>query len=122
MAVILNYNASVYQSKINTLEGYVSILKTHLDSLESYKNQISSFWDDTDGSRYMDQITKVIVKVRKAMDDVNLLKIMYQENVDEMSRYGAGVDEIISNVDKAIDRQIEVAGVVVDAVDSLIPG
>ena len=111
MAIILKYTASVYQAKITTFESLNSQLLAHLDTLEGLKNQIPNFWEGDQTGKFIEAISKAIVKVRQASDNVNGLQRLYQETMDEQSRMNAAVDDVVERVDKSIDRTIDIAGV-----------
>lgn len=111
MSVILKYSASVYQAKITKFESLNSQLEAHLETLEGLKNQIPNFWEGEQTGRFIESISKAIVKVRKASDNVAGLRRIFQETVDEQTRMNTAIDDVVENVDKSIDRTIEVAGV-----------
>lgn len=111
MAVILKYTASVYQAKITSFESLNAQLMAHLETLEGLKNQIPGFWEGEQTGKFIEAISKAIVKVRQASDNVNGLRRVYQETMDEQTRMNTAVDDVVANVDKSIDRTIDVAGV-----------
>ncbi|MCD7819601.1 MAG: hypothetical protein LUH07_11210 [Lachnospiraceae bacterium] len=115
---VIKYKASVYQSKINSLESCTSQLSSHLDTLESYKEQLTTFWDDEQAAKYVTQITDQILKVRHAMNEVADLKRVYQETIDKMSGGATVVDDIIDDVDRAVNTYANV----VSSVGDIIPG
>lgn len=111
MSVILKYSASVYQSKITQFESLNSQLESHLETLEGLKNQIPNFWESDQTGKFIESISKAIVKVRQASDNVTNLRRVYQEIMDEQTRMSTAVDDVVEQVDKSIDRKIEVAGI-----------
>ena len=102
MSAILKYSKNVYQQKINTMESLASRLSAHLDRLETYKDELSSFWDDAQAAEYLKKITDQIIKVRNALNNVQNVKQIYQTTVDEMDKSNSVIDEIISDVGSAI--------------------
>lgn len=110
--VVLKYSASVYQAKINSLEGCISQLTTHLNTLEGYEKGLTAFWDDPQAEHFAQVLAKQIIKVGNAMNQVTELKRLYQENVDRMTRQSTAIEDTVSNVESNIDRQIEIAGTV----------
>lgn len=109
MAIILKYSASVYQAKITIFESLNAQLNSHLETLEGLKEQIPGFWEGEQTRKFITAISKVIVKVRQASDNVAGLQRVYQETVDEQVRLNSAVDDMVGRVDKSIDRTIDVA-------------
>ena len=112
MAVILKYPEQVYQSKISTFESLDGQLMTHLSTLENLKNQIPNFWEGEQTGKYIEAISKAIVKVRQASTNVNSLKTAYTETMNEMGRLNNAVDGIVNEASSALDKAIDVAGAV----------
>ena len=102
MSAILKYSKNVYQQKINTMESLASRLSAHLDRLETYKDELSSFWDDAQAAEYLKKITDQIIKVRNALNNLQNVKQIYQTTVDEMDKNNSVIDDIISDVGSAI--------------------
>lgn len=108
--VILKYDAAVYQAKITSFESLNAQLNAHLETLESLKNQIPSFWEGENTGNFIQAISKAIVKVRKASDNVSDLRRMYQEIMDEKTRMSTAVNDTVENMNKTIDQVIDIAG------------
>ena len=60
-SIILRYDSSFYQSKIDAFENLNSRLKEHLDRLEELKRQIPDFWEDESTAKYIEAIAKNIL-------------------------------------------------------------
>ena len=108
--VIIKYAGSVYQEKIGAFESLNGQLQQHLNTLEGLKEQIPNFWEGEQTGRYIRKIAEAIVKVRTASADIAELRDIYQGVMDDHTRMGAAADEMIDQVDKAIDQTIDVAG------------
>ena len=112
MAIILNYKAAEYQSKISELQGYNSQLDGCRGELETLRDQVQSFWTGNDSAEYMNAITKAISRVMQASDNVKGLTMEYQQTVDKYSRQSQALDTLVSDVGTAIDKAIDVGKVV----------
>lgn len=109
MAIILKYSASVYQAKLTKFESLNSQLNAHLETLESLKDQIPNFWAGEQTGKFIEAISKAITKVRTASDSVTDLSRVFQETMDEQTRMGVAVDDVVGQVNQSIDRTIDVA-------------
>ncbi len=109
-SIILRYDSSFYQSKIDAFENLNSRLKEHLDRLEELKRQIPDFWEDESTAKYIEAIAKNIGKVRKASEDVSGLKAQYQKIIDSQTRTGNAIDEAVEEAWNTVAKPIEVAG------------
>ena len=108
---ILKYSAGVYQRKITALDGYYSRLAGHLETLNTYHEQMKEFWDGTEESqKYYDLITNNINAVKAAMEDCKNTNAEYQKVVDEMTNTSSTVDQIVEDVKEATSEVVDVAG------------
>ena len=110
MAIVLKYSAAVYQAKISSFDSLDNELDAHLESLQSLRDRVGSFWQGEQTAQYMDAIAKAINKVRLASADIKKLSREYTEIINEQNRIGGAVDDVVGMVDKAVDRTIDVAG------------
>ena len=99
--MILNYSKSTYEQKIARMEGLATELQGHLSTLESYKNQLKTFWNDVQGEEYLKIITDQIIKVRDTIEQVNRLKYTYSGIIGELTSKSAAVDGLIQDVSLA---------------------
>ncbi|WP_165249448.1 hypothetical protein [Adlercreutzia sp. ZJ141] len=95
---IVKYTKSQYTAKISELEGCIGRLDTHLETLESLKNKVTSFWDDPQTPDYLRQLTVAIVSVRNARDRTQKLLAEYNGMVEEMSGVTAMTTGIIDDI------------------------
>lgn len=114
--VILKYSASVYQAKLTKFDSLNDQLNAHLETLEGLRDRIQSYWKSDEATKYITSISRAIVRVKQASDNVAGLRRTYQETMDEMGRAGTAVDDIAGNIDKTVDRAIDVAKVAVDVI------
>ena len=106
-SVILRYDSSFYQSKIDAFESLNARLKEHLETLEGLKQQIPDFWEDESTARYIEVISRNISRVRQASEDVSGLKMQYQKIIDSQTRTGAAIDETVEEAWNVINKNIE---------------
>ena len=97
---IIKYTSTVYEQKISTLESYVSQLKTHLDNLIEYKNQLNEVWNDSSSTEYLKVITDYIIACKNALERVNGLRQIYQDVSDDMNKKKALID---TNIEEALN-------------------
>ena len=83
---MLKYSQSFYQGKINELEGYASILITHIDNLKNYKSQLPEFWDDDNGLTTARALETAIVNTKASLTQIKLQLAQYNNIVEQ---YGA---------------------------------
>ena len=74
------------------------------------ESSIPNFWEGEQTGKYIEAIARQISRVRLASDNVAQLRRTYQEIVDENTRLSTAVDDVVSNIDKQVDRAIDVAG------------
>lgn len=77
MPVIIHYAKTVYDNKVNKLEGYIGQLDNHLGILEGYRDRIKNYWDDDEGRRYYNLVNTEIHAVRNARLRAQSLRDIY---------------------------------------------
>ena len=100
--MIINYTQNVYETKINELDGYLTQLKTSMETLENYKSQLPDIWSDDRAKEYTTVLTTEIIAVKNAIERVNGLKILYKNIVDELSGSKIQVSGIVDAAKGAI--------------------
>lgn len=107
---MLKYSQSFYQGKINELEGYASMLLTHIDNLKNYKNQLPEFWDDTNGLATGRALETAIADTKNSLTQIQFQLVQYNNIVE---RYGGASEEAQQTIENAISA--------LDALASLAP-
>lgn len=107
---MLKYSQSFYQGKINELEGYASMLLTHIDNLKNYKNQLPEFWDDTNGLTTGRALETAIADTKSSLTQIQFQLVQYNNIVE---RYGGASEEAQQTIENAISA--------LDALASLAP-
>ena len=102
MSVIIRYAKTVYDNKISTLEGYISQLDGHLETLKGYRDELDKYWNDSEGRRYRELVSKEIKAVINARSRANSLRNIYDE------------------ASKALKAQQSIAGGILDEAEIVI--
>ena len=95
MSVVFNYTKAEYESKIASLEAYVSQLESLLSDFESKKSEITNFWDDAEAYSYQDTINTNIRACKTAIFNTNTTITQLKETVSKMEATKNAVNEAI---------------------------
>ena len=80
----VRYNRQLFQNKINELEGYLQRLKSHIDVLEGYRDQIKAYWKDDLGREYIQLIDSEIIKVKDSQKQIEDRITVFNNTVGEI--------------------------------------
>ena len=75
--IVIKFQKSIYDSKINELNGYATELDSRLATLEAYKSEIPGFWGDNTGEKYVQMIDKQIQQIRVTRQSIQDLSTLY---------------------------------------------
>ena len=84
MSVIIRYTKQHYLGQIDELEGYKQLLDTHLTKMCGYRDQISSFWDDSNAQTAYRVLNALISQVEFTMNQTQEMIIFYRNAVNEL--------------------------------------
>lgn len=100
--MIYGYAKHQYMAKIEALELYQNQLKSHLDTLESYREQIYDFWNDAEARKVYTTLNKTTQNVRTMMDRVTEALVMHKKNVETMDSTKSVADDVLEKGISAI--------------------
>lgn len=100
---MLKYSQSFYQGKINELEGYASILITHIDNLKNYKSQLPEFWDDDNGLTTARALETAIVNTKASLTQIKLQLAQYNNIVEQYGGASEDTQQTLENVIATLD-------------------
>lgn len=95
MAIIINYTKKDYLAKIAELEGYDQNLKTHLETLKGYKEQMFNFWDDPDAQKTGQALVLTIHQVERTMQQTEEMLTFYRSVVEKLGGVGTTTNELL---------------------------
>lgn len=110
---ILDYDASVYQDRIDELGRIKTNLDGHLDNLRSLKGEVGTFWDDDLGANVTSVVDQWIQNIEEANKKIDIMQATLREakeNIQGTIDRGAesveaakGVAVAASGIDGAAD-------------------
>ena len=100
---MLKYSQSFYQGKINELEGYASMLLTHIDNLKNYKSQLPEFWDDTNGLATGRALETAIADTKSSLTQIQFQLVQYNNIVEQYSGASEETQQTLENVIATLD-------------------
>ena len=102
-SIMLKYSQSFYQGKINELEGYASMLLTHIDNLKNYKSQLPEFWDDTNGLATGRALETAIADTKSSLTQIQFQLVQYNNIVEQYGGASEDTQQTLENVIATLD-------------------
>lgn len=95
MAISVRYTKAQYQAKIAELEGYYALLEQHLARMIELKDQMFTFWDDSNAQTTGQILVIRINSVRSAMDRTHEMLTFYRSAVEKMDGANLSVGTLL---------------------------
>lgn len=95
--IVLKYNKSEYQSKINQLDALLTQLNSHLSNLQTYQTQLKEFWNDEEAAKYSSLLTTQIIAVKNAIENTTKLRNEFADIVSDVGQKQSIVNTILGD-------------------------
>jgi hypothetical protein len=82
--LIFDYTREQYEDKIATLEGLIAKLEAHKRTLEDFKNQIPSFWEDSNAVDTAQALNLTLISVNNKMETAKGLVAVFKETAADL--------------------------------------
>ncbi len=110
MGFVLNYQASVYNQQIATIEGHLGRLQTCYENMARLKEEIWTFWNDERAREAGIMLDKTMQRVRNEMSRATKLLNVYSSTVT----YVTGADNAMEDLkDEAINALDTLGGMII---------
>lgn len=106
--IIIKYQKSVYDAKINELKGYAQELDSHLQTLKTYRDEIRRFWDDNTAEKY-------ITLINNQINQINVTR----QSIDELSSLYDNLKQVLDNAQSTVSDKVDELGSLVASLTGL---
>jgi prefoldin subunit 5 len=103
MGFVLNYQASVYNQQIQTIQGHLGRLQTCYDNMERLKTEIWTFWNDERAREAGIMLDKTMQRVRNEMSRATKLMNVYTSTVTYVTDADAAMEDLKDDAFGALD-------------------